>query len=268
MSCPEGPRAIGSPLPGRGRGRAPASPRAGAEPEPNKARPEREPRVKQPGLFLPVPAQGGPRARLTPIPGGGGGVVPLLLLLLHRARPGHSPGSPVGGSDRVHLPARVGGGRGGGESSGNRCLGGDEGARREPRGGRLAGAGSREGRRANLRAQVPPPLPARSKAEEPPALPALPVGDDGAAPPRPGPRRSRGPARLRPVAAPWQEEPLTPPGTRSRAGGRWAAALRQSPRPTQTACAGAANRRRRTIGAQVGEGRAGGAARGGAARSR
>lgn len=28
----------------------------------------------------------------------------LLLLLLHRARPRHSPGSPVGGSDGVHLP--------------------------------------------------------------------------------------------------------------------------------------------------------------------
>lgn len=28
----------------------------------------------------------------------------LLLLLLHRARPRNSPGSPVGGSDGVHLP--------------------------------------------------------------------------------------------------------------------------------------------------------------------
>lgn len=134
------------------------------------------------------------------------------------------------------MPTRVGGGRGGGKPP---APGASSGGRREPRAaasprlaspqravgkGREGGGSGRGSRRRRRRSS------ARSEAEEPLGLPSAACGGRRLRAPHPAPpkipllKEPRGPARLKPVAAPWQEEPLTLPETHTRgeaaAGGR------------------------------------------------
>lgn len=226
----------------RGRGRAPASlplggraqrPRAGAEPKPNKARPEREPRVKQPGLFLPVSGGAQRRRRTLRRPPAGAAAPDLprspaaaaaaLFLSCCCCCTGRGLDTRLG----LLLAARteficrlvwVAGGEGGNPPTTGASS--RRGERREPRGGRLAAAGGGEGGE-DLQAGVLllPPRRLAREAEEPPAAGfperwlwgTLAPRSPSPAPPKiPLLKEPRGPARLKPVAAPWQEEPLTP----------------------------------------------------------
>lgn len=171
----------------------------------------------------------------------------------------------------------VAGGEGGNPPATGASLG-RGGERREPRGGRLAAAGSREGEGRGggvLQAGVPPPLPPprrlSSRGRGAAGRWLFPSAGCGGRsrrgpPPRPPPKipllkEPRGPARLKPVAAPWQEEPLTLPETHSRGGSRWRPRSGQSTLPTQPAGGGAANPRAASMGSGVGrEGGRGGRA--------
>lgn len=109
-----------------------------------------------------------------------------------------------------------------------RGRGGKEGAPGRPP--RSSGQQGRTGRGGGgLQARVPPPLPPPRRlareAEEPPAAGSPERwlwGTFAPRPPSPAPpkipllKEPRGPARLKPVAAPWQEEPLTLPETHTR----------------------------------------------------
>ncbi|XP_064914823.1 uncharacterized protein LOC135579152 isoform X1 [Columba livia] len=148
------------------------------------------------------------------------------------------------------------------------------GRKREPRGGRLAAAGSREGGGVSRRGSRRRCCRLAREAEEPPAA-ASPErwlwGTIAPRAPSPTPPKSpllkepRGPARLKPVAAPWQEEPLTLPETHTHGE---AAARGRAP-PIAASHTGGWQPRgqspRLLYGARGGEGRASGSARGGVA---
>lgn len=238
--------------------------------------------MKQPGLFLPVRG-GAQRRRRTPRRPPVGAAAPDLprspaaaaaLFLSCCCCTGRGLDTRLG----LLLAARteficrlvwVAGGEGGNPPTTGASS--RRGGRREPRGGRLAAAGGREGGE-DLQAGVLllPPRRLAREAEEPPAA-GFPErwlwGTFAPRPPSPAPpkipllKEPRGPARLKPVAAPWQEEPLTLLKTHTRGE---AAAGGRAPPTTASHTAGPRRRGqspRLFYGARGGEGRASGAAR-------